>query len=526
MERQVFLFDVDGHKALGFDTGLDSRAFARAKFAQFITEPGLIVNLEGANSSVNFWKASGVVEYSSMVVWGPSFKGDRLDLLLNDNDKREEALAAIRLWIRAVLALGEKHHAPVGAPPVGAPPVGAPPVGAPPVGAPPLCPCAALIGENQSSEIFFAPQSLVLHCLMAKESNRINNRYVQPDLNGMNAAAFTAAAMLYQVFTGSPAFPASDEIILHEDMREGNFLPIRLAVPGLDDKLAALIQNALNQNVKKGGLPNGARLLEGFLEILRTDPTDPTDPLSLFVSPLSEADKLSIEKEKNQYLKTNNVSVKTKRFVKRNAAVLLGSFVAVVITVLIVNSVIKSRSALSTAGMEPVQVIESYYNSFGKLDHSWMEACVVNGAGKDDINMVMNLFIISKLRQAYEYNVRPSFISAKEWLEMGGGQVDLQVFGVTDLQVTGNRGQLAMSNEQLASANKVGESNEERYRVDYTLWVPGEAENDPATVQDAMTDKRVVEYLPPISFRRTDFVTLVQKKKNWRISEISRVSSD
>jgi hypothetical protein len=483
METQVFLFNVDQQEALGFDTGLDSRAFARAKFAQFITEPGLIVSLDGLASSVNFWKASGVVEYSTMVVWGPLpfplFKGERLDLLLNDNDKRDEALAAVCLWIRAVLSLGKEHHAPIGAPP--------------------LWPCAALIGENRSNEIFFAPTSLALHCLMTGDSSQINNRYVHPGLNGMNAAAVTAAAMLYQVFAGSPAFPATDEIILHEDMREGNFLPIRLAAPGLDDRLAALIQNALSQSVKKdGGLPNGTRLLEELLALLQSVP-----PASL-VSRLSEADKLLIEKEKTQYLKKNNASVKTRRFVKRNAAILSGSFAAVVIAVLIANSIIKSRSALSTAGMEPVQVIESYYNAFGEFDHQWMEACVIKNTGKDDINMVMNFFIISKLRQAYEYNLRSSFISAKDWLESGGGQVALQVFGVTDMQIT-IRG-------------------EARYRVDYTLWIPGEAEDDSEMEQKA--NRKAAEYITPKSFLRTDFVTLVQKRGNWRISEISRVSAD
>jgi hypothetical protein len=480
MESQVFLFDTDGHKALGFDTGLDSRAFARAKFAQFITEPGLIVNSRGSNPSVNLWKAEGVVEYPTMVVWGPPFRGKRLDLLLQDNGNKDEALTAIRLWIRAVLALGEKYKAPVGAPP--------------------LWPCAALIGEDKSSEVFFAPPSLALHCLMAKESNQINNRYVHPDLNGMNASAFTAAAMLYQLFTGSPAFPATDEIILHEDMREGNFLPIRLAAPGLDDKLTALLQTALSQNVKKGVLPNGRQLLEDILALLRAD------SLPSFFKSLSEADTLSIEKEKTQYLKTKTAEVKTKRFVKRNAAILLGGFAALFIAVLITNSVIKSRSALTTANMEPLQVIESYYNSFGKLDHMWMEACVINDAGKDDINMVLNLFIISKLRQAYEQNLRPSIISAKDWLEAGGGKVNVQVFGVTDLQLT-------VSSETL-------------YRAEYTLWVPREAVDEPDAGQDAMTDKRDAEFLPPKSFHREDFVTLVQKKGNWRISEIRRISGD
>jgi len=516
MERQVFLFDVDGQKALGFDTGMDSRAFARAKFAQFITEPGFIVSLDGVNSSVNFWKASGVVEYSeaeaagdTMVVWGPPFRGERLDILLHDNEKREETLAAIRRWIQAVLVLGGKHHAPLGAPSAGALP---------------LWPCTALIGENQSSEVFFAPMDISINCLINKESNKINNRYIHPNLNGMNAAAFTAAAMLYQVFVGSPAFPAKDEITLHEDMREGNFLPIRLAAPGLDDKLAALIQTALNQNVKKGGiLPNGLRLLEEFPALLRSDPTDPTDSLPSFFKRLSEADTLSIDKEKIQYIKTKTAEVNTRRFVKRNATVLLGSFAALVISVLIAISIINSRSELTTANMEPVQVIETYYNSFGELDHMRMEACVIKGVGKDDINMVMSLFVVSKVRQAYEQNLRPTIISAKDWLEMGGGQVDLQVFGVTDMQIT--RQQSWRGNRELANKVDAGaESSETQYRVDYTLWVPGEGGDDSDTGQNAMTG--VVEFLPPESVRRSDFVTLVQKKGNWLISEINRVSGD
>jgi hypothetical protein len=494
MEKQVFLFDVDGHKALGFDTGLDSRAFARAKFAQFITEPGLIVSLDGPASSVGLWKASGVVEYSeaaAMVVWGPPFKGQRLDLLLHDEEKREEALTAICLWIQAVLALGEKHQAP-------------------------LWPCAALIGEKRmSSEVFFAPPGLAFHCLMAKEQNQINNRYIHPGLNGMNAAAFTAAAMLYRVFTGSPAFSAADEIILHEDMREGNFLPIRLAAPGLDERLAALIQNALSQGVKKNiGLPNGARLLEESLAILA--PQAGTIPLSSLVSRLSEADSLIIEKERTQYLRANTASVKTRRFVTRNAALLLGGFAALVTAAMIANSIIKSRSALTTAGMEPYQVIESYYNAFGELDHQRMESCVTKGAGKDDINMVINLFVINKMRQAYELTTQSLFISAKDWLEMGGAQVNLQVFGVTDMLIT-------VSSEQAPTELARAVSSEARYRVDYTLWIPDQGGGDPEMGQDVMRDEK---YLPPVSFRRSDFVTLVQKKGNWRISEIKRVSAD
>ncbi|MCL2127256.1 MAG: hypothetical protein FWH38_03285, partial [Treponema sp.] len=115
------VFEADGQKVLGFDTGLDSRAFAQAKIAQFITEPGLIVHTggpNGDNGSVETWRASGVMEAAaglpggnpSMVVWGPAFEGDRLDLLIDDNGQRDGALAAVCLWIKAVLAVKKNNY--------------------------------------------------------------------------------------------------------------------------------------------------------------------------------------------------------------------------------------------------------------------------------------------------------------------------------------------------------------------------------------------------------------------------------
>jgi len=70
--------------------------------------------------------------------------------------------------------------------------------------------------------------------------------YVNPALSGMEAAAFTAAAMLYRVFTGAPPFSNGDISILHQDMRDNNFLPLRFAVPGLEPRLAALIMPPLS----------------------------------------------------------------------------------------------------------------------------------------------------------------------------------------------------------------------------------------------------------------------------------------
>jgi hypothetical protein len=509
--KRVFLFEQDkgtGSQVLGFDTGLNSRAFAQAKFAQVITELGLIV-YPGKTGGVADWRASGVVEHAMadgspmMVVWGPPFKGEHLDLLLNSGGQydADNVLAAICVWIQGILEAEKSPHVIV-----------------------PFWPCAALIGEGSPScegaspckgGVFFMPPSLAKRCILVPgESERFpgGEWYSHPDLEGMDAAAFTAAAMVYQVFTGVPPFPSVDEIALHQDIREENFLPVHLAVPGLESQCAALIQKILGPAEKKPGAKelirsaatknpvnrmNGRAALESILAKLMID-GQPVSAASL-VQPLSDENLQILEKERAQFLKANAASVKTRRFIARNKALLAGGVAALIFAFFIIYSIASARAALpTTAGMDPVRVIETYYNAFGELDHQMMEACVVKGAGRDDISAVTNVFVISRVRQAYGVSGDSTVLPASEWQAGGGGPVTMSVFGVTDLRIEG----VTMNDEAML------------YRAHYTLWIP--AHDDQA--QETGTAL-------PLPNNRSDLLTLVRKKGNWRISEIIRQAS-
>ncbi|MCL2043952.1 MAG: hypothetical protein FWG89_07430 [Treponema sp.] len=485
--------EVDGHPALGFDTGLDARAFAQAKFSQSITEPGYIVNvkhtlLDSAQDSVQLWKASGVIEYArdasagqpTMMIWGPPFEGERLDMLLNG--PQDAALSAIINWMYAIRILEKLSPAALSGDAV-------------------FWPCTAIV---QSEAVFFAPPGLTVRRISTNETTSLSGGkwYVHPDLDGMNAAVFTASAMLYRVFSGAPPFPATDEITLHQDMRESNFLPVRFAVPGLNDRLSALMQSALMlRSPEQSGSGKSKNVTEApslndFLAVLQ-----PVDNKSLLISPLSDENRILVEKEKSRFLKVTKASVTTRRFVMRHATLIMCCFAAVAGIFLVVNSLSRSRASLpTTAGMEPVQVIESYYSAIGDLDHEMMDACVIKGVGRDDINMVTNLYVIGKVRQAYEYTVQPVIMSAAEWQQMGGGPVEAEVFGVTDLVIMGiEDGEWGM-----------GDGDQLRYRVEYTLWVPAvfeDSEAQPGT---------------PRSYQHSEELTLVQRNGNWRISQIKR----
>ena len=485
--------EIDGRTALGFDTGLNTRAFAQAKFAQCITEPGLIVRpTEAPPNRVALWKASGVREETgangepTMVVWGPPVEGDCLDALLNENqppDKvlaADRALAAVSLWIQSILALGEDAS------------------GGNPLGENiPLWPSAAIIGqgdEDRPPSVFFAPPSLIRRSITAHDEG-----YVNPALHGMAAAAFTAAAMLNRLFAGAPPFSTADISILHQDMREGNFLPIHLAVPGLNSRLAALIHAALERPVL-GQTVNGVMLFGEFLDVIQTG-GQTVAAVSLVVPP-SEPDRLLLEKEKAQFLRIKTASIKTRRFVARNMALLWGALAAAAAAAFVVYSIISSRANLpTTEGMDPVQVIESYYYAFGRLDHQMMEACVTGNAGKNDIAMVVNLFVITKTRQAYERNTQSFIFPAHKW--QGDDFPDAPLFGAADLRI-----------EQLASDESGGGNL--RYRVDYTFWIPAQAAGE------AVVETETAASPLSLSYHRRDILTFVRKNGNWRIAEITR----
>jgi len=504
----IYDSEIDGEQALCCDTGLDSRSFARARLAQFLTESGCIVN---PDNSIIPWKARGVCEavnpshtqgMQTMHIFGPAFAGTRLDQLLNDTARSDAALAAVVSWIDARLALEKQENLP----------------------RVPLWPCAALIASTEQSSaalfqsaalfhsamlfqsaalfhnaMLFLPENIVRRCMQSEDEQALLRgaaQYVHPDLEGAAASAFTAAAMLYRVCAGSGAFTALREEVLHQDMREGNFLPIRLAAPGLDPEIAKLIQEALMSQGKTGGVPSATKnaaapsLLSRLRECIGA--VSPELEISAFFHGLSQQEQAKLADEKEKFLRRKKIQVNTKRFVIRNTTIIAGIAAALLIVFLAAAGIAKSRAAApSTAGMDSLTVVRSYYMAINSLDHQFLEACTARGAGKTDINMTSNLFVITRVRQAYEYTPF-QFMSPDESLEAEMPPPDIPIYGISGLRITHVSGS--------------EDSDAVHYSAVYTLWIP-------------MSDDESNE---PNVYNYTDELRLERIKGNWRICEIIR----
>jgi len=460
--QNVHIREVDGKQAACFDTGLDPRSFARTKMSQSLVEPGYIVSPDG---SIEIWKSSGVNELNGfMRVWGPPFAGERLDLILNKASSsglgqvQQEAIQAIVFWIRAKMLLGETPSA--------------------------LSPGAAFI--NPKGSVFITPDNLSQRCLFVEGAEP--NYYYCPDLMGMEAAAFCAGAMLYRILVQSHPYPVVSTVF--QDMREGVFFPPHLAAPGLDEKMCSLIQSALLLPVARkrtsANRANGTDILDNLLKILMDKDGNITPVLSLFRD-LTKEETANLEKEKKRYLRINYFTVKVSRFFIRNKPAVITATVVFLFAIFVIGSVAQNRASRpTTAGYNSSTVVSIYYDSFSALDHIFMEACLM-GADKSDVETVVNLFVIDKVRQTYDISGQSSLIPAKVWQQQGRELPSPDVFGITDLHI-----------EQIGGSEEAGQVH---YRADYLLWFPNE----------------------PEVYTRSDILTLRRdRRNNWRITEILR----
>jgi hypothetical protein len=489
MDSRIIPLIVNEQRVLGFDTGLDPAGFAQAKLAQFITEKGYLITPE--TGTVRTWQAGGVIEGEApsgkgktMIIWGPAFEGERLDRLVRDDSRGDEALNTLITWLRSRLAPESREYVPY------------------------PWPGAALCGREGT--VFFPPDRLIRRSIGAEGPGAWLNgaeRWVHPDLTGGEAEAFAAGTLLYRIFCGEAPFSRDDADVVREDIREGVFVPSRLMAPGLDENLAALIDKAIAP-IPKG---QGEKTRPAPDQILHFLESGGRKGVRDYFHSLKDEELARLNTEKEQFQKKKELTVKTRRFIVRNSLIILGILAITLAAGLVTGSIIRSRADLpTTEGMEPEEVVMTYYNAFETLDHTLMDACVINRAGKSDIEMITNFFVINRVRQAYEM-AAPQMLSANEWIERGRLPTDAFVFGVSDFSM-----------ETLAK-----NAEETRLRVSYILWMPASyasPENAPEGEERADLSGAGEEPLPalPHGFAYTDELRLILRKGAWRITEINR----
>jgi hypothetical protein len=276
------------------------------------------------------------------------------------------------------------------------------------------------------------------------------------------------------------------EDTLAGDTREGALVPVSVTAPGLREDIARFIDTQITRHYRKER--PAATLPSPFID---------HDYVKNIMS-LSADEMASIKARREEIERKNQKQISAKRFWARNKTLIKVVAVGVVAFGIVIGSFVQAQlERWTTKGLTPSQVVEQYYGAFGALDHETMSACVEKDAGKTDIEMVTNLFVVAKMREAYEQ--KQTVLNAADWDETEIPP-DTTVFGVVGLALDWPGG----------GENGIpqdGDAVTAHARYDLVVpqsFVDGSADSAPARVF------------------REDVLQLQWRKNRWRIAGIER----
>jgi hypothetical protein len=468
---------------LVFYTGLTADSFAKQKLSYLLTLRGCVLRgppdkKDGPDGVFihEEWQAEGVKEENGfMTVHGRSVGGERLDVLLEGG--RNTALSAVLFWRAGLLFLLEKGGFEKIA----------------------VAPCAVFI-DLEKKTLFFPPSDLIRIAVDGEGENawlRGCKRWIHPDRKNADAVNWAASACLYRVFAGVAPFTVPQpemaagkkdthtiEDTLAGDVREGALVPLALAAPGLHKSIAGFIDAKISRNARRPA--NSAEF-----------PVINENAEENFSLP-DETEIAALKARREALEQKNQKQIQRKRFLARNRNAIKAAIAGVIVVGFFVGSLAQARlERWTTKGLTPAQVVERYYGAFGDLDHEVMSACALKNAGKTDIEMVTNLFVIAKMREAYEQ--RRTVLNAADWYEAGPPLPDTTVFGVIRLAVDWPGG----------GADGTSQADTVTARARYDLVVP-----------QSFVDGSAASV--PVRVPRDDTLRLQRQKNRWRITEIGR----
>ena len=308
--------------------------------------------------------------------------------------------------------------------------------------------------------------------------------FKHPKLTGMSGIVYSCALLAYIVLTNRHPFidrhsqerNSIEEI--RDRMRRSEFVPLSLMKPAVLKDTAGYIDGILKQDTSYSDL-------DKLYDLLKALDAHPAPALS----------QTEIEQRKSRARRLErriHRNGKRRRFIRRHSVSLgIAGILLVAAVILTVSVVNKASIPPPIRGLEPVQVVRLFYESINDLDHTTMEACTINGAGKNYIDSAVRLTVISRVTKAYSLDRPSPYIAVQEWIDSG----------FPDL----NQGQFVFGAANI-SIRKTGDTE---FLVQYIFAQPAtvDIKEDPSGVHVVLSE-------------RTDRVKIERKKEDYRISSI------
>jgi len=383
---------------LGINTHIPGRSFAVQRLSSQSQTPGWIVD----HDEVTEWAPSGFTEHDNEVVmYGPYLEGVTLQEVLGFEAR--EVFSYLQRFVDAVRLLMDRHIP---------------------------------VGRYHTRGVIFLKDGgtllLPLHIMQTiREHEPIEQQILcyentsHPDLDPVDNLSYFLAAISYRALTGD--FPYRSETLedLHIRIRAGYSLDPIYQEPRIREEVSAFIIAILRDP------QHHTHSLEEWQSVLAT--WNRSGPYREVTEQGRDALKLQADATWKRMTRTFN----RKEYIRKHgkATVLIVAMVLIVGTIpgTIISRALAPRS---THGFSAEKVVSTYYLSMNTLDQTTMQDCVIDGAGKNTISEVMNLYVTSRMRMSVE--MRSGILGAEQWVKEGKPALKRSsfVFGVSDLAVT------------------------------------------------------------------------------------------
>lgn len=433
----------EGRSVLAIHTGMNPRSFAQSSMPRLQSQEGILLLPNGETSS---WVLEGtrcVTEGTRehMEFWGPNFDGESLlDIVMGD---KRNAWNILHHTISSInKAAAAEKISPAFLTALGA-----------------AGPIAILCGADKS--ILFLPGDLCSRCASNQgEKKEIAYRlaWIHPDHrlhNPMRAISFMAGICAYRILSGAMPFDSDDpdnkSESLSEKMRNGIFEGLLFACPSLK--------------------PAATHAVDSLITATSAASTETLLAFSSDIDSLYDPARTNIEEtesfqaKKKAAKRKRESGLNRKRFFRKRSSILIivGIIAGMggIIGLTLFNDI---KDKPNTLNMSTTEIVQGYYEGIGNLDQEISTTYAVKGLKTDYDSFVTNLYVTSKMREAYERN--GGLLSPTE-LFINKETNDRMIFGLTRLQIE----------------NITESEAESQFTVSFYIWMPYADEQSENQVQ-------------------------------------------
>ena len=377
--------------------------------------------------------------------------------------------------------------------------------------------------SKNETKILFLPQGLYKNTvsgLSASDYYEEEGAWINQTIYNLPAICFERAVFVYKLLTGSFPYANIDQIERNADILDQNFLPLEMAIDGIDLQLAKEVNKALKLNSNVVNIP-GKKKKGKNSEDLKPNPDFPMELLDQAWK-LSKEQKTKIkntdfEEKAQTYMKRKKSQIRTKRRIRRNTAKIgVGIALAIVLATIISNTIQTNQGQYYTKGLTSTQTIQAFFMGINAKDVTMISNFVKGKTPQNYVDMVSQIYVLSKQRKIYDKD--NGFASPENWLlfSTNAEKYDMSgLYGVTQLKIDGTAYPINVKvykkNQKPEAVTQEGDillkdKDQSVRKVEYYL-LHSEGENFNIVVE-----------------KITDIFTLTYKKDRWIITDISSSS--